>query len=679
MENINERSKKLMILTVFVILFFIFLSTTNAVEHDLISSDNLGEAITNASDGDTINLDTGTYTNNVTNMSINKNLTINGKDPKTTIIDAQNLGRIFNIQYNGTLTLINITLINGNATDGGAIYNNGGRLTLINCRLTNNQVTEGSVGGAIYNGGNVNISKSEFRNNIANSGGAIFNNGTLQINNTNFTANNASYGGAINTIMVTIINNSNFSNNTGRQGGAIRNGGSNANLTVNNSTFSENQANINVGLNGNGGAIVNTNGNVNISNSAFNQNTAENNGAAIWNNAIISGTLNINNSTFINNTATNIGGAIYTSESINTNVSNSSFINNAATVGGAIYNTLAINTTVMNSIFINNTANNGAAIYNPVRASMNVYSSKFTNNSATINGGAILNDGDMIVDLSNFTSNTALNGSAIYTGTTSSLKVTNSNLTNNKGGATLNINGINTSITSTNIFNNTQGVIISYNAVNTTLNHNRIFNNTNTTGFDLENNGLNTNTNLNWWGANTPAINGVALDNYFIMNITNATQLNSNGRVIFNYRFGLNTGEDADSSLLPYFVTNVRTGSVSSFDARFDRPVTITLNTTGNIIYSFVTDNEIQNLEGLITEPDDNETDKNNDTDNNNKNNDTDDNNNNKDTDNNNINEANATNDPIITSAAMKETGIPINLLLTILLSLICFGYYRKQ
>ncbi|MBZ9570260.1 hypothetical protein KQY27_01695, partial [Methanobrevibacter sp. TMH8] len=81
----------------------------------------------------------------------------------------------------------------------------------------------------------------------------------------------------------------------------------------------------------------------------------------------------------------------------------------------------------------------------------------------------------------------------------------------------------------------------------------------------------------------------------------------------------------------------------NSFDARFNKTFDVTLNTSGNILYSFITDNEMETIEGTITitpkpptpEPNNNKT-------------------------------SNA-----VKSATMKKTGIPINMILIILLSVL--------
>lgn len=164
------------------------------------TSGGLGKVVEDSNNGDRINLDNGIYRNNVTDIQVAKDITIAGKDPKNTIIDARKQGRIF---YNyRSLTLINLTLINGynissSGYGGGAIYN-GGNLTLINCTLINNTAY---TGGAIANSNILTIRDSKFENNIAEQrGGAIYNDyGMASLNNA--LAN------------VTIIN-SNFTNNT---------------------------------------------------------------------------------------------------------------------------------------------------------------------------------------------------------------------------------------------------------------------------------------------------------------------------------------------------------------------------------------------------------------------------------------------------------------------------------
>ncbi|OQD58363.1 adhesin-like protein [Methanobrevibacter arboriphilus JCM 13429 = DSM 1125] len=308
----NSLSSKILLLISVLFLLLITLSTINAAETNINSTDNLGQTIENASNGDIINLEAGIYTNNVTNILVNKSLTIQGKNPQTTIINAQNLGRIFNITSTGTLTLINITLINGNASDGGAIYNNNGKVTINYCIFENNTASSSTNarGGAIYNigsAGNLTINNSIFNNNNAliatanRQGGAIYNTNFMNINNSTFTKNTAASGAAIYNAKTSIINNSSFINNE-----------------------------------------------------------ASSHGGAIFNSQL-NNILKISNSTFINNTAPT-GGAIRSQNPGNTTVIGSSFINNTAGVGGAISTDNQANLNVSYSRFVNNTDNNNYTI-----------------------------------------------------------------------------------------------------------------------------------------------------------------------------------------------------------------------------------------------------------------------------------------------------------------------------
>jgi predicted outer membrane repeat protein len=533
MKNANNKIQKIMLFTAILILTFISFSAVNAVNVTLNPSDAGGvnsavSTVASGSDVDnTITLNPGTY-NKTTDRNNNitfsgKNLTIQGNGSAgSVIIDAQKIGRLFSITGNSNITFINITFLNGNITgSGGGISKTGtGLLNVINCTFANNNVS--ANGGAIYNtAGELNIINSNFINNIARGatgGGAIYkSNSIFTINNSSFTNNTSPNGGAIacqNTIGSSITNSS-FSNNTATgsgSGGAIFSQGDDE-LIINSSQFTNNNA-------------------------AFG-------GACSINGELFSEVLN---SVFINNSASGEGGAIEDNDNGYLTINNSTFINNTSPTGGAIFNyRLTDNTTISNSTFVNN------------------------NVSIVVRG-----------------KNTTITGC---------------NFSNNT--LAINITGNNTTIMSSNIFNNTQGIFVNSSAINTTINYNRIFNNTIATGFNLDNNGVNTNADLNWWGDNNPLVNGTTLGNYFVMNVTNATPLVSNGTVLFNYSFGLNTGGVANNSLLPFFVTNVytnlTTGAIDTFDARFNRTVNVTLNTTNQSVeYIFITDNEIQRLVGFI-------------------------------------------------------------------------------
>lgn len=109
---------------------------------------------------------------------------------------------------------------------------------------------------------------------------------------------------------------------------------------------------------------------------------------------------------------------------------------------------------------------------------------------------------------------------------------------------------------------------------------------------------------------------------------------------------------------MSYFVTNVTNGVIKFFNARIDTMFDITLNSSGNIAYIFITDNEIQILGGIVTLLDlIDSVDPNNPVDSD--------------------NDINKTINNAVT--AMKKTGILVNLILFLSYSLVGVGYYKKH
>ncbi|MBZ2165033.1 Ig-like domain-containing protein [Methanobacterium spitsbergense] len=188
---------------------------------------------------------------NNTQITIDKNMTINGESQTDTIINGTGTNWIFHINPGIYVTINNLTLTNATAQAyGGAIYNEG-NLTVNNSTFTSNTADYG--GGAIYNPyGTLNVNNSTFTSNTASYFGAIYNSGTVIVNDSTFTSNTGNWGGAIANDGTVIVNDSTFTSNTANYGGgAIRNEGI---LTVNNSTFTSNSAHSY-----GGGAIYNAN------------------------------------------------------------------------------------------------------------------------------------------------------------------------------------------------------------------------------------------------------------------------------------------------------------------------------------------------------------------------------------------------------------------------------------
>nr|WP_295161708.1 hypothetical protein [uncultured Methanobrevibacter sp.] len=152
---------------------------------------SIGHAINYTSTDSTIYLNEGKYVGeNNRNISLNKSVTLIGKSKETTIIDCESSGRLFTMNSNSSLTLINLTLKNGNLDDnGGLIHNEGGQITIKNCILSDSQGYKN--GGAIYNNfGKLDIEDTCFTNNSAlQYGGVIYTIGQTNIKNSNFTQN----------------------------------------------------------------------------------------------------------------------------------------------------------------------------------------------------------------------------------------------------------------------------------------------------------------------------------------------------------------------------------------------------------------------------------------------------------------------------------------------------------
>lgn len=152
---------------------------------------NLKDAINHASNDSAIHLNKGRYAGeNNRNISLDKSITLIGKSKENTIIDCESMERLFTMNANSKLTLINLTLTNGNSTDnGGLIHNEGGEITIKNCMLINSQAY--ANGGVIYNNfGTLNIENTCFINNSAHQyGGVLYTIGQSNIKNSNFTQN----------------------------------------------------------------------------------------------------------------------------------------------------------------------------------------------------------------------------------------------------------------------------------------------------------------------------------------------------------------------------------------------------------------------------------------------------------------------------------------------------------
>ena len=156
---------------------------------------------------------------------------LEGAGQDLTILDAENLSRIFNFYdinnfsvrslaiingdprqnyniipgggilcQNSDITFENLEIINNISAYGGGIYCNNSNLTIQNSLFSGNYVSNNRRGGGIYCSENSNlfIENSIFQNNYANSGGGLYcENTTLNCQSVTFVGNNAESGGGL--------------------------------------------------------------------------------------------------------------------------------------------------------------------------------------------------------------------------------------------------------------------------------------------------------------------------------------------------------------------------------------------------------------------------------------------------------------------------------------------------
>ena len=244
--------------------------TTLCVLRDAITAANSKAAVNGCGAGsgtDTINFSvSGTIDLGSTLPAIVNTLTILGPSAAASAVTISGAGqyRVLLVNPSAGLNLSNLTITQGNGddSDGGGLFNNGGTVV---------------------------VSNSTFADNSAAFAGAIVNNsGTLMVANSTFSGNDA--------VGITVCN---PICNTGLgSGGAIENSGT---LDVSNSTFVNNGSG-----DGFGGAIASNSGPLTVSNSTFTGNNGGFGGAIF----LDSGTLAVSNGTFTSNSAVR-GGVIY--------------------------------------------------------------------------------------------------------------------------------------------------------------------------------------------------------------------------------------------------------------------------------------------------------------------------------------------------------------------------------
>ena len=419
----------------------------------------------------------------------------------------------------GNLNITNCNFINNNATDGGAIFNDG-NLNITGSNFTNNSASH--WGGSIVNLVNCNITSNNLINNSAVNGGAIYT--TLSgVSNVHF---NRIFGNTA------ILGSSIYNNNGGSSDASLNWWGSNS---VSGMTY----GNVNIfpylvlRIIPNPYAILN-NGNTTLTidlnhDQMGNDHSAQGNipdGIPITFKGTL-GTISNEDITISNGIATSIFKAgsklglatitatvdnetastsltignfdIFVSPHGDDNTGDGSELNPFSTItkgletiypGGTIHisngNYEEDNILISNDMNIvgenqQNTFILGSGqnyIFN-IPMGVNV---KITNLTLLGGDGAIVNDGNLIVNNCSFTANTAVNNGGAICMNNGNLYVTGSSFTSNTA---------------------TYGGAIWVNNGNLILHFNRFFGNTANYGNNIYNENGNVDASLNWWGSNT--------------------------------------------------------------------------------------------------------------------------------------------------------------------------------
>lgn len=134
----------------------------------------IGAAVAKAPSLATIRVAAGTYREN---LQLTKSVTIVGESREGTTIDGGGAGRVVETQGQGAgvqITLLNLTLQNGSAEQGGGLRN--GAATTLQVRDSAIVGNSASVGGGIYNDGTLRVQRTIITGNqAAEQGGGIFN------------------------------------------------------------------------------------------------------------------------------------------------------------------------------------------------------------------------------------------------------------------------------------------------------------------------------------------------------------------------------------------------------------------------------------------------------------------------------------------------------------------------
>jgi len=303
--------------------------------------------------------------------------------------------RLLTVEEFGVLTINQVDVLNGSATNGGGIFCNEGILTISNSTIEGNTSSNNGGGIYAYSCPLTIDSNSTFANNFANGGGAIraYLASPVSITNSSFTGNQAlqTNGGALSIQYI-------------------------PSSTIANSIFTDNQADDS------GGAVsVDSYSNISIVGGSMSGNTAGDGGGAIFLNY---SQLSLENSRLTENGiaagGVDGGGALYSNSSTLTTVDSTISSNSASSGGGFKFSNS--NVTIVRSTISGNSSNAGAGISATDGSDLSIQNSTVSLNTAGFAiGGIGLSNSSLSLNHATIFQNSGGNyASGVYRGGTSS-------------------------------------------------------------------------------------------------------------------------------------------------------------------------------------------------------------------------------------------------------------------
>ena len=424
-----------------IAVLFMFAFSANAQSVTVTNTNDAGagsfrQAVLDVAAGGAILFDAslnGTTITLTSEVTINKNIVINGSGAENTTISGGGTTRILLIT-DGEVTINNLTLTNGSAADNGGAISASGSTVLINNTTISNSTAAGAAatnggGGIFLADGSLTLNVSTVTNNTATgasgSGGGIHvsTGGTLNVNASTISENMANRaGGGIEvnaaTAVTLTLNDVTLDGNTtgaapGNGGGLHITGASNATITggvvSNNEAISE------------GGGLWNGSGTMTIAGTVITENTAsgalaDNGGGGIYN---LSGVVNINAETEITNNTANgaagsgggilndVGGKLtITDATITGNISNRAgggIEDNSGAAGFVVLTDVTLDGNITNTM-----PGNGGGLHVTGAGTVTINGGTVNNNEAGAEGGGLWNgSGIMTISGTVITENTA--------------------------------------------------------------------------------------------------------------------------------------------------------------------------------------------------------------------------------------------------------------------------------